>query len=264
MSPDRDDPLLKSLDLALRVIEALDNGGTGRGVSELAREVGSNKTSVFRILATLEARGYVSRDAAGPRYAIGPRLRRFGQGALARLDLPVVAKPFLVELRDLTRESVHLAVLDGGDAIYVAKEESLHPVQVASAVGARCPAHGVATGKVLLAWAEPEAHDRLLAAGLARYTPLTHASPEAFRREMARIRAQGYAVNLGEWRSEVRGVAAPVLDGAGRAIAAVGVCCPAERLPEERIDRTIPVVVDVARRLSSHIGGVPSPAAPGH
>lgn len=263
MPPDRDEPALKTLDLSLRVIEALDAGAAERGVSDLARDVGANKTSVYRILATLEARGWVRQNPATSKYAIGPRLRRFGQGALARIDLPVVARPFLAELRDLSRESVHLAVLDGGDAIYVAKEEGLHPVQVVSSVGARCPAHCVATGKVLLAWADPVVQDRLLAAGLARYTPLTNAAPDAFRREMARVRAQGYAVNMGEWRTEVRGVAAPVLDGVGNAVAAIGVCGPADRMTEERVNLVIPIVGDVARRLSAHVGGSTHVAANG-
>jgi len=173
---------------------------------------------------------------------------------MARLDLPALGRPFLTELRDLTRENVHLAVLDGADAIYVAKEQGLHAVQVMSTVGDRCPAHCVATGKVLLAWARSGVHDRLLEAGLARYTALTRASNEEFRREMARTRARGYAVNLGEWRLEVRGVAAPILDDAERAVAAIGVCGPAERMSEERLGQMAPVVVDIANRLRVHLG----------
>lgn len=255
MTPDRDEPMLKSLDLALRVIEALDSGAPEQGVSHLSRQLGTNKTTVYRILTTLEARGYVVQNHVSSRYSIGPRLRRFGQLALARLDLPAVARPFLAELRDRTRETVHLAVLDGADVIYVAKEEGLHAVQVMSTVGDRCPAHCVATGKALLAWADFAVHDQLVASGLARYTPLTHTTNDAFRREMARTRAQGYAVNLGEWRAEVRGTAAPVLDAPEAAIAAIGVCGPSDRISEERIIQMVPLVVDIANRLSLHIGG---------
>lgn len=259
MALDPAEPMLKSLDLSLRVLEALDNGMPERGVSALAREVGASKAAVYRILSTLQRREYVVQNPSTSQYAIGPALRRFGRVAASRLNLPAAARPFMVELRDLTEDAVHLAILDGAEAVYVAKEEGLHPVQVMSRVGARCPAHCVATGKALLAYADDAVHDRLVVAGLTRYTPLTHAEPDDFRQEMARIREHGYAVNEGEWRTEVRGVAVPVFDGSGRAVAAIGVCSPAVRMPDERVFATIPIVLDVASRLSAHLGA-PTPA----
>jgi DNA-binding IclR family transcriptional regulator len=258
--PEHEGPQLQTLDLAIRVLEALDAAGAARGVSELTRTVGSNKATVYRILSTLAHHEYVVQDPETSRYRIGPRLQRFGRPGVGRFDLPEVGRPFLVELRDLSRENIHLAVLDGGDAIYIAKEAGLHPVQVVSSVGARCPAHCVATGKVLLAWADPELHDLLVSQGLAHYTPATHSDPESFRREMARIRAQGFAVNTGEWRQEVRGVAAPIFGSEREPIAAIGLCAPAERLPEHRIESLVPVVMDVAARLTSFIGGAPGAA----
>jgi IclR family transcriptional regulator, KDG regulon repressor len=258
--PERDGRQLQSLDLALRVVEALDAAGAPRGVTELTRDVSSNKATVHRILATLAHHAYVVQDPETSRYRIGPRLQRFGRPGVSRFDLPEASRPFLVELRDLSLENIHLAVLDEGDAIYIAKEAGLHAVQVVSSVGARCPAHCVATGKALLAWANPELHDQLLGQGLAHYTPATHSSPESFRREMARIRAQGYAVNAGEWRQEVRGIAAPVFDANRTPIAAIGLCAPSERLPDHRIESLIPMVIDVAARFTSFIGGAPGAA----
>ena len=250
-------PLLKSLDLSLQILEALDAGPQDRGVTDLAREIGVSKATAYRVLATLERHGYVEQTPSTARYHVGPRLRRFGQVAIARLDLPTEARPFMVELRDLTEDTVHLAVLDGNEAVYVAKEEGLQPVQVVSRVGSRCPAYCVATGKALLAYAEPALLDQLVDAGLVRYTDLTHASPDAFRSEVERIRKHGYAVNWGEWRAAVRGVAAPVFDGSGRVLAAIGVCSPATRLTEERVAATVPLVVDVAARLSARLSGAP-------
>ncbi len=249
-----DAPALKSLDVSLQVLEALDTGAPERGISDLAREVGASKAAISRILATFARRGYVTRNPATAHYAIGPRLRLFSHVASGTLDLLAVARPFMIELRDATGDAVHLAVLEGGEAVYVAKEEGLHPVQVISRVGARCPAHCMATGKALLAHADDLVHDRLLASGLTRYTPLTHADPDDFRQEMAAIRACGLAVNRGEWRAEVRGVAAPVFDASGRAIAAIGVCSPAPRMTEERIAESGATVAGIARRLSAQLG----------
>ena len=119
--------LLKSLDVSLQVLEALDDGVPERGVSDLARDLGVSKAAVYRILSTFARRGYVIQNPATSRYAIGPRLRRFSHVASGKLDLLSVARPFLLELRDATLDTVHLAVLEGGDAVYIAKEDGLHP-----------------------------------------------------------------------------------------------------------------------------------------
>jgi DNA-binding IclR family transcriptional regulator len=247
--------MLHSLDVALQVLEALDNGAPERGVSDLARELGVSKAAIYRILTTLARRGYVTQNPATSHYAIGPRLRRFSHVAASKLDLPSVARPFMIELRDATLDTVHLAVLEGGEAVYIAKEDGLHPVQVISRVGARCPAHCVSTGKALLAYADDAVRERLLAAGLTRYTPLTHAEPDDFRQELARIRARGCALNTGEWRTEVRGVAAPIIDSTGRAVASIGVCSPAQRMPDSRFGEACALVIDIASRLSLQLGG---------
>jgi IclR family KDG regulon transcriptional repressor len=252
-----DRPMLQSLDVALQVLEALDNGSAERGVSELARELGVSKAAVYRILTTLARRGYVTQNSATSHYAIGPRLRRFSHVAASTLDLPSVARPFMIELRDATLDTVHLAVLEGGEAVYIAKEDGLHPVQVTSRVGARCPAHCISTGKALLAYADDAVRERLLAAGLTRYTPLTRADPEDFRQEMDRVRTTGCAINRGEWRAEVRGVAAPIFDSTGRVVASIGVCSPAQRMPDARLGEACALVTEIAGRLSLHLGGSP-------
>jgi DNA-binding IclR family transcriptional regulator len=257
MASRADDPPLKSLDMALRVLEALDNGAPERGVSDLARELGVSKAAVYRILSTLAQRSYVTQNPATAQYAIGPRLRRFSHVATSKLDLQSVARPFMTELRDATLDTVHLAVLEGGEAVYIAKEDGLHPVQVASRVGARCPAHCVATGKALLAYAEPTVQERLLSGGLIRYTPLTHAEPDDFRQEMTRIQARGCAINRGEWRTEVRGVAAPIFDSTGRAVASIGVCSPASWMDDSRLGEACAQVTEIAGRLSQQLGGAP-------
>jgi DNA-binding IclR family transcriptional regulator len=248
--------VLKSLDVSLQVLEALDNGAPERGVSDLAREVGASKAAVYRILTTLARRGYVIQNPATTHYAIGPRLRRYSHVASGKLDLVVVARPYMTELRDATLDTVHLAVLEGSESVYIGKEDGLHPVQVTSRVGARCPAHCVATGKALLAFADDAVRERLAEAGLTRYTPLTHAEPDDFAREMARTRERGCAINTGEWRTEVRGVAAPIWDASG-VVAALGVCSPESRMPDSRLPEVCVTVTRIAARLSAQLGGTP-------
>ncbi len=256
-----DAPPLKSLDVALEVLEVLD-GAPELGVSEVARRVGVSKAAAHRMLTTLARRGYVVQNAATTQYAIGPRLRRFSHIAAEGVDVITAARPFMTDLRDATGDQVHLATLDGAESVYIAREDGLHPVQVISRVGARSPAHCVATGKALLAHASPALQHQVAAGGLTRYTPLTHADEADLLAELARIRARGCSINQGEWRSEVRGVAAPVYDSSGRVVAAIGVCSPSSRLTDERIDPTCDLVIDTAQRLSARLGWNP-PAATG-
>ncbi|MGI8477277.1 MAG: IclR family transcriptional regulator [Thermomicrobiales bacterium] len=252
------EPLLKSLDLSLRILDSFESDVQSRRVTEVARDFGVSKATTYRVLATLERHGYLVQNPVTEEYALGPRLRRFGQLATARFDLPEEARPFMVELRDLTEDTIHLAVLEGGEAVYVAREQGRQAVQVASRIGARCPAHCVATGKVLLAHAAPDVQAQTIGNGMERHTDLTHATPEAIRAELGRVRGQGYAVNLGEWRREVRGIAAPVRD-VGGVVAAIGVCSPASRMDDARVADLIPIMVDAATRLSARLGAPADP-----
>lgn len=245
---------LKSLDVALRVLEAFTMDRPDRGVTELADTLGVSKASIYRVLATLERREFVVQDTTSGRYRVGPGLRRMGSMSLARLDLTVEAYPFMEDLRDELGEEVHLAVLDGGDSVYVSKAGGVHPVQVVSNIGDRSPAHCVSTGKILLAHAEESFLNRLMEKGLVCYTERTHATRSSLTRELSSVRELGYAINWGEWRDDVRGVASAVLDGTGRVVASLGICGPAYRLTEERIETSAPYVVEAASELSAHLG----------
>lgn len=246
--------ILKSLDVALRVLELFSGERPERGVTDIAAQIGVSKASIYRVLVTLERRRFVVQNPSSGRYRLGPRLGQIGQLSLAGLNLPVEARPFMEELRDHTGEEVHLAVLDGGEAIYIAKVEGMQPVQVVSRIGDRSPAHCVSTGKMLLAHAADRAVEKMLDGGLVCYTDRTHAAPSSLFGELEDIRRKGYAVNWGEWRTEVRGVAAPVLDGTEQVVASVGICSPASRLDEEAVEKYAPMVVDIADRISRQLG----------
>ena len=246
--------ILKSVDLALRVLESFRGEEPERGVTELAKQLGVSKATVYRTLTTLERRHYVAKNPISGRYQLGPVLRQLGQVALTRVNLPLEALPYMERLRDSTGEAVHLAVLDAGEAVYVAKVDGLRPIQVVSGIGTRCPAHCVSTGKALLAYADPGYVQKLVAGGLTRYTERTHASPDSLGEELAKIRERRYAINLGEWRGEVGGVAAPVLNGNQQVIAAIGICGPRTRLEEGDMESNTTTVLETADSLSAHLG----------
>jgi len=244
-----DTTLLKGL----AVLEALAASREPRGVTELAHELGLLKSNVHRLLQTLAARGYVRKDAASGRYECTLRIWELGALVAGRLDVRRVARPHAAALAERTAETVHVSVLDGTEVLYIDKVESPHPVRAYSQVGGRAPAYCVATGKALLAHA-PDEVVAGLGGELGRYTPRTITDPEALRKELRRVREVGYAVNRGEWREAVGGLAAPVFDVSRAAVAAIGLSGPTDRLNPSRVREWAPLVVAAAGAISRELG----------
>jgi IclR family transcriptional regulator, KDG regulon repressor len=245
---------LKSLDLALRVLGSFSDERRERGVTEIARDFGVSKATVYRVLVTLERHRYVVQNPVTGRYRLGPRLGLIVQSAGPRLNLAAEAQPYMEQLRECTKEVVHLDVLDGNEVVVIGRLDGLQPVQVMSRVGDRGPAHCISTGKAILAYADPQTFDLVTAGGLTRYTDRTHTTASSLSRELAQVREAGFAVNWGEWTAEARGISAPVLDSTLRVVAALGICGPSTRLTEEFVYAFAPAVVDAAARLSVHLG----------
>ncbi|HSJ98493.1 MAG TPA: IclR family transcriptional regulator [Myxococcota bacterium] len=243
----------KTLLKGLEVLEALAHSEASRGVSDLARALGLTKSNVHRTLQTLAAGGYVRKNAASGAYECTMKLPQLARAILGRVDLKHLAEPHLEALAAATRETVHLSVLEDRDVFYLHKIDSPQPVRAYSEVSGRAPAHCVATGKALLAF-QDEALLRRFGRSLDAYTPRTLASLAALREELGQVRRQGYAVNRGEWRESVGGLAAPVFDGARRAVAAVGISGPVERLRPARMKALAPAVVRAARAISEALG----------
>ncbi|ANY08317.1 IclR family transcriptional regulator [Pseudonocardia sp. HH130630-07] len=253
-----DTTLLKGL----RVLETLALSPAPRGASELAREMQLTRSNVHRTLQTLAAAGYVRPAASGTGYECTLKLFELSSAVLERVDVRRGARAHIQQLADLTAETVHLAVLDGAEAIYLDKVESPQPVRAYSAIGGRAPAHCVASGKALLSALGPAELDRFLTGGLPAYTERTITDPDRLRHELQAARETGCAVNRGEWRISVAGVAAVVYDIDGRPEAAVGISGPVERvLPEEARYRD--AVLGAARAISRELGcrSYPGPAA---
>lgn len=237
----------------LSVLEALAASRQPRGVTELAQQLGLLKSNVHRLLQTLSALGYVRQDAASGRYECTLKLWEMGTAVADGIDVVTVARPFIASLAQKTAETVHLSILDGTEVIYIDKIDSPQPVRAYSRVGGRAPAYCVATGKALLAFAAPAIFDDL-PRKLIVHTPRTLTSRDALERELSRIRETGYAVNRGEWRDSVGGIAAPIFGPANALAAAVGISGPAERLTATRLREFAPHVVATAKAISQALG----------
>ena len=238
----------KTLAKGLRLIETLARLGHPVGVTEAANAVGLQKSNAHRLLRSLAELGYVRQIADTGRYELTLRLWEMGSRVIARLDIAAEATPAMRKLATLTKETVHLSLLEGDEVVYVHKIDSPHPVRAYSAIGGRAPAHCVATGKALLAFQPPDAGDDTKVR--KSFTAATITEPAQLRRELERIRKLGHAINRGEWREGVFGVAAPILDASGRAVAAIGLSGPQDRFRPKAMKAWTPLVMAAARDLS--------------
>jgi len=247
------------LDRALDILELLAGSPSPQGLTGIAERVHGPKATVHRLLATLQARGYATQDPQTGRYRAGVRCFELGSQWARQLDLRTVAAPHTAELNERSGETVHLAVYDQGDVVYVDKIESRHPVVAKSDHGRRCPAAYVATGRALLAYRPREEIEEMLSGPLPAFTSQSVTQPGELAALLDQVRRDGYAVNHSAYREGVGGVAAPVRDYTGSPIASVGICLPEQRFGPDRFDALRDMTVAAAIAISAALGG---PAAP--
>jgi IclR family KDG regulon transcriptional repressor len=243
---------VKSAERALRIIELLTVAGATE-FTEIAARLDLPKSSAHYLLATMRDGGFLDFDAGSRRYTVGPRLWEAGQAYIRDLDVARLARPHLELARDELGETVQLAVLDGLDNVYVGKAETDHALQLVSKIGSRLPAYATGLGKVLLAGLAPEEFERRLdGTRLERFTPTTITDLEELRRELARIRRRGYALDRGEYASGVFCIAAPI-DNAVGTIAAMSVSIPNVRVTPAVRRSAIDSITGRARELSAQL-----------
>lgn len=238
---------IEAVGRALQVLKYLQGTPKGATPTMIAAGTHLNRTTVMRILVTLSEHGFVTWDPPSGCYSLGPAALELSASYLSTTDLPSMALPEMVRLRDATGETVSLYIRDDIYRICVQRVESLQALRQVIHLGERLPLHLGASGKVLLAALEEERREALL-----DRCPL--AAPEArhrLRREIQETTARGYAISIGEREPGVSAVAAPVCQRSGATVAALSVSGPLHRMGGEQLDRLVPVVIDAARRISS-------------
>ena len=256
----KDPYLLASLHRGLEVLDCFAERESW-ALSDLAAHLRQNKATIFRVLHTLEAFGYLAKDPATGRYALGLRLQALGAAAMRHEQLRWQALPPLQDLAETTGETVHVGILHEGVVVTVQIVDGTHAVRMHSSVGKRSPAHASALGKVLMAYLPDAEVDAIVARhGLARFTPNTIDTPGALREALHRVRLDGYAQDEEEIEPGLRCLAAPITDRSGRPSAAIAISAPASRMDPARIAALVPRVKAAAARISRMLGS-PSMAA---
>ena len=234
----RDRQFVQSLDRGLDVIRALSAPGPGRTVSDVAHDTGLSRASARRFLLTLERIGYVR--SADRRFALTPRVLELGHAFLSSLTLPEIAQPHLRELVEQVHESSSVSVLDGSEIVYVAREPTQRIMTVAISVGTRFPAHATSMGRVLLGGLGTAELDTFLRGLEPRsLTRATVTDKRSLRREIERVRRQGWALVDQELEEGLRSIAVPLRDPAGRVLAAINLSTHASRRTPTAIRREL-------------------------
>lgn len=219
-------------------------------ISELSRRTGIPKASTSRIARAMVQHGLLERE--NDVFRLGIRLFELGQQASRSTDLRKLAFPYMSELMSATKQTVHLAVLEGTEVVYVQILRSRLTPPLPSRVGGRLPAHATGVGKVLLAYAPESTFDSLGKGPLPAVGPRTVTDPEALRAEFAIIRLNRLAYEREESAADSGCAAAPILDAEGRAVAAMSVSV---RLNTMDLTKMGPAVSTAARALSRQLGG---------
>ena len=249
-----------SLDKALDVLDAVGSSAAGLAQAELAAKLALPRTTLYRLLGTLVARGLLRRDPLRRVYCLGFRCFEYARSAYAMPDLVAAAGAELRALRDMTGETTYLATLDGLEVVSLERCDGAHSQRSHAAIGQRKPLHCTSQGKAILAALPPEARDAIV-----KELHLTAETPHSItdrRRLLAELRltaTRGWSIDDEEIALGVRCCGAPIVGADGQVRGAISVAGPTFRLTMERVELLGPEVAEAARRIGAHLSAAHAP-----
>ncbi len=249
--------LVKAVDHALLLLSCYTEKEE-MGVTELSNKLGLHKNNVFRILATLEYRGYIEQNPKTEAYRLGPKVFELGLVFKYQMGLIKHARPVMKKLRDMFNETVYLGVLRDIYAVYIDNVETTHTVRVVSRVGVQIPAYATAIGKIQLAYLPADDLEELFKEKKLRaYTPNTITDKEALFEHLREVAERGYSIDNEEYQEDVKCIGAPIRDYTKYVVAGISITAPSFRMDEKRIEEMIPAIKEAALEISKHLGYVP-------
>ena len=245
---------LTSAAKAARLLRAFTSETPEWGISALAKHLGLAKSTVHRLATTLIEARLLEQNPQTCKYRLGLAVFELGACVASQMDVSKVSVVHLEELMERTGETVHLAIVDENEVLYINKIESRQTIRMYSRVGRRGPVYCTGVGKVLLAFQSPERIEEVIATGLVPHTEHTIVDPDKLKACLAEIRANGYGIDDEEIEVGLRCIAAPIRDHSGRVIASISVAGPSQRLPKERLIGFAPDIISTADTISQRLG----------
>jgi IclR family transcriptional regulator, acetate operon repressor len=244
-----------SVGRALAILETLTRSDHELGVSEIANITNLAIGTVHRLLATLAYHGYVRQNAQTRRYGLGVKL--LSVAAAARERIGAISRPYLTRLMQASQETANMAILESNSTLYIEQVPPPRMLRIFTEPGNRVPLHAAGTGKVLLAYQQPNVIESIIErTGLAPVTPNTITDRTVLLETLRQVRDQGYATDVEEQEEGVCCLAVPVFTPDGRILAAMSISGPASRLSQDRLRALVPHLKRIAVALSRTINSV--------
>jgi IclR family KDG regulon transcriptional repressor len=262
MSPEKfskPNNLVQTIDRVSSIVDILAQSVQGISIRELSSAIGLPKGTTHRLLSSLSYFGYVRQDPKTRNYFLGLKFVELGQTLLSQLDLRKEAEPFLRDLAERTKETIHLVIFDRNEIVYIDKVETDHNpsgLKMASRIGLRNPAHSSAVGKMILAsFSEEELRNFFKEKKLVRRTENTITDPAQLREHLKIVLKQGYAIDDEENEKGIRCVGAPIYNEMGKTVAAISITAPAFRVTKKTVQETLnKEVMETAFKISERLG----------
>ena len=248
--------VIKSVNHAMDILEEFKGDRDELGVTELSNRLNLHKNKIFRLLATLETRGYIEQNKATENYRLGLKNLELGQAFIKQLGLVRPVKPFLKEIVEECNEMVYLGIILQNSVVCLDVEEPNQAVRVTNDVGLRLPIHCTAIGKAQIAYATEEELEKLgILDNMERFTPNTIVNKVEFIKQIKEVARRGYALDDEEYNPGVKCVAVPIKDYTGRVVGGISVSGPSYRMTDKLLkEKIIPVVTEVGKKASKRLG----------
>jgi DNA-binding IclR family transcriptional regulator len=250
--PARGDESLKSLTKVSRVLDCFTTSQRSLSLADICARTGYPRSTTHRLLAAMREVGFVEQDRERDFYRLGLRLFELGNVVLANLELHREGRAIVDALHRLTSRPVHLAVFDGLRAVVIQRTEA--ELMLSNTMVENSPAYCTSVGKAILAYQPAEIVQRVIDAGLERFTETTITDPTALQAELELTRQRGFAIDNGEHQPGLRCVGAPIRNQSGAIFAGISVSAPSWQLPMAEVDELNKVVIYHANLISQRLG----------
>jgi DNA-binding IclR family transcriptional regulator len=245
----------KSVDKAIAVLNCFSLEKPILGVGDISGLTGYTKSTVSRLLTTLQKHGCVERAGGHGKYQLGYRINLWANMGVRQNNLVNIARPAMENLRDKCGEEIALYVIEGDRRVCVDRVESLHEIAKVGPVGTYYPLHAGASGKVLLAYLPEDQRNAIIGKGrLDKYTSLTITDYKKLEKDLEAIRQKGYAVSRGEREPDAFSVTAPVWDAGSRVVASISISGPNFRLTDKQLKKDIQEILTASKEISYKLG----------
>jgi DNA-binding IclR family transcriptional regulator len=245
--------MVKTVERAIRILNLISQRDLK--LHEISSSLNLHKSTASRLLATLEKNGLIKKDKETKRFRLGLKILDLAYRLQEGLDIRNIAHPYLAELGKLTKETIHLAVLDREEIVYLDKIESSHPVRMYSRIGNRAPLYCTAVGKAILAYLpEKEMNPIIARMEFRKFTDKTITEPDELREHLEELRKQGYSTDNGEYEPDISCISAPIFDFNQDAVASISVSVTRGRTSFNELLQFVPTLKQFAKKISRELG----------